>query len=126
MKRRMLGLCLLLAAVGCSGEGEKPPRAKVDLKPFEAGNVAAPETEGTDSENRPIRLSEYKGKVVLVDFWAGWCGPCRRLIPHEKEIIEKLKGKPFVVLGVSADRSREELREAEKEEGVTWRSLWDS
>src|SRR4051794_41035020 len=112
MRKILLVLSMVVAvAGGCSSGKEK---AKRDLKAYEWDNAPAPDTAGKDSEQRELRLSDYKGKVVLVDFWATWCPPCRELIPNEKELFSAYKDKPFVLLGVSGDDSDERLREFEK------------
>jgi thiol-disulfide isomerase/thioredoxin len=121
----LLGMCVL-AAAGCSGTSDEPRKEpRNSLKPYELDNIPAPETAGKDSEGRALGLSDFKGKVVLVDFWATWCPPCRELIPHEKELVGAYKDKPFVLLGVSGDDSDEKLRVFEKEEEINWRSIRD-
>jgi len=73
---------------------------------------AAPEIEGEGLDGRRLKLGDYRGKVVAVVFWASWCGPCMAQVPHERELVERLKGRPFALLGVNGDRSREEAGEA--------------
>jgi len=58
----------------------------------------------TDIEGKPVKLSDYKGKVVILDFWATWCPPCVKEIPHFNELSKKYSAKGLVVLGVSVDQ----------------------
>ena len=67
----------------------------------------------TDTSGKPITLSSYKGKYVLVDFWASWCKPCRMENPNVLAAYERFKAKNFTVLGVSLDRSRDALGESD-------------
>jgi thiol-disulfide isomerase/thioredoxin len=55
------------------------------------------------------RVSDYRGKVVVLDIWATWCPPCKAMIPHERELVKKLAGKPFALVSVSADDAKEDL-----------------
>ncbi|MCM1032063.1 MAG: TlpA family protein disulfide reductase [Oscillibacter sp.] len=59
-----------------------------------------------DAEGKMHSLSDYKGKVVLVDVWATWCGPCRQQLPHLKKLEEEMKGKDVVFIGVSVDEEK--------------------
>jgi len=69
----------------------------------EAERKRAPDFELKDAEGRVVRLSDYAGKVVLLDFWATWCVPCRDSIPWMIELSEKYKADGFAVIGVSMD-----------------------
>lgn len=83
----------------------------------------APETVGVDLDGRPIALADYRGKIVLVTFWATWCYPCMEAIPHEKELLERFGAERFAVVGVNADEDPGSAREAVAEHGVPWRSF---
>ncbi len=68
-------------------------------------NAMAPDFKLTTVDNKDIRLSDYRGKVVFLNFWATWCPPCRMELPSMEKLSEKLKGRPFVVLAVNVDES---------------------
>jgi thiol-disulfide isomerase/thioredoxin len=80
----------------------------------------APEITGEDLNGRPMKLSDYRGKVVVLDFWGDWCGPCRAMYPHERSLVKRLDGKPFALLGINSDSDPQKLKERMKEENVTW------
>ncbi len=62
-----------------------------------------PEIDGEDLDGKPMKLSESRGKVTLLVFWATWCGPCMQMVPHERALAERYAGKPFVLVGVNGD-----------------------
>jgi thiol-disulfide isomerase/thioredoxin len=104
--------------------GEVARRRLEAMRSVGVGNVA-PEIEGKDTDGKPMRLSDHRGKVVVLVFWATWCGPCMGMIPHEKELVERYKDRPFVLLGINEDTDRGKLKMAVSEHGITWRSWWD-
>ena len=86
---------------------------------------AIPELEGEDMDGRKLKLSDYRGKVVAMVFWATWCGPCMGMVPHERELVKRLEGKPFVLLGVNGDDDQELAKSVMASERMTWRSWWN-
>ena len=79
-----------------------------------------------DLDGNPISLADYRGKVVLLDFWAVWCGPCVGEIPNVKEVYEKYHDKGFEVIGVSFDENESVVREFIREKEIPWRQILDS
>lgn len=75
-------------------------------------------------KNKKISPKDYKGKVLVIDFWASWCGPCRQEIPHLKEYYEEFKGKGVEFLSVSIDAKEDAWRKAMKDEAMTWSQGW--
>ena len=74
----------------------------------------------TTLDGQRVSLDDLKGKVVLLDFWATWCGPCREALPHMKSIAKKFQGQPFVVLSVSLDQSEDTWKEFIAKNEMTW------
>jgi len=85
----------------------------------------APEISLTDLNGKPITLSSYKGRFVLVDFWASWCAPCRRENPNLVATFQKFKDKNFSILGVSVDEEKNEWLKAVQQDGLGWTQVND-
>ncbi|MGF6845753.1 peroxiredoxin [Chitinophaga sp. W3I9] len=111
------------AAGGDAAGGEEPSAVKV-------GQVA-PDFTLPDPSGKMISLSSFRGKYVLVDFWASWCGPCRQENPNVVKAYQQYKGKNFTILGVSLDKTKDKWQEAIKADGLAWNHVsdlkfWDS
>jgi thiol-disulfide isomerase/thioredoxin len=85
----------------------------------------APPMSGEDSDGKKLTLAQFKGQVVLVDFWSDAFEPCRAMYDYERGLVKRLAGKPFVLLGVNGDMDRDELKKVVAREKMTWRSIWD-
>ncbi|SEW19480.1 TlpA disulfide reductase family protein [Chitinophaga arvensicola] len=108
---------------GDAAGGEEPSAIKV-------GQVA-PDFTLPDPSGKMISLNSFRGKYVLVDFWASWCGPCRQENPNVVKAYQQYKGKNFTILGVSLDKTKDKWQEAIKQDGLAWSHVsdlkfWDS
>jgi len=80
----------------------------------------APPFAVTTLDGQRVSLDDLKGKVVLLDFWATWCGPCREALPHMRSIARNFQGQPLVILSVSLDNDDHRWREFIEKNGMTW------
>jgi len=94
-----------------------------NAKPHEGG--MAPDINMPDTSGKPFALSMLRGKYVLVDFWASWCGPCRGENPNVVKAYNTYKDKNFTVLGVSLDKEKQPWLDAIKADGLTWNHISD-
>ncbi len=78
-----------------------------------------------DPNGNSISLSSFRGKLLLLDFWASWCGPCRKENPHVVEIYEEFKDKGFDILGVSLDSNKDKWTKAIEDDGLVWNHVSD-
>jgi peroxiredoxin len=85
----------------------------------------APELSLPDVNGNEIKLSSFKGKYVLVDFWASWCVPCRKENPNVVEAYNKYKSKNFTVLGVSLDKEKDDWIKAIQKDNLSWTQVSD-
>lgn len=88
-------------------------------------NQQAPDFTLPDPSGKQLSLSSFKGKYVLVDFWASWCGPCRQENPNVVKAYLKYKGKNFTVLGVSLDKTKDAWLKAIADDGLNWSHVSD-
>lgn len=102
-------------------------RLEMDLRrssTFMTG-VEAPELKGMTPDSSTYSLSQMRGKLVLIDFWASWCGPCRRENPNVIANYQKYHEKGFDILGVSLDRDMSAWRKAIADDGLPWHHISD-
>jgi peroxiredoxin len=80
----------------------------------------APAFAVTTADGQRISMDELTGKVVLIDFWATWCAPCREALPHMREVAKKFQGQPLVVLSVSLDTDEQKWKDFVAKNEMTW------
>jgi peroxiredoxin len=116
MKRIAVVLAIVMFSLvaGCK---EKPQRV--------VSGAEAPDFVLNDISGKPVRLSDFRGKVVLLEFWATWCAPCVMAIPELNELQEKYLDEDFVMLAVSADDDIEALESFYEEYHITYPVLFD-
>ena len=104
--------------------GEKAASELFELTQLQVG-MTVPEIEGSDLDGIPFKLSDYRGKVVMLDFWGHWCPPCRAMYGHEQELTQELADQPFVLLGVNSDAKIQTAIDAVRSENLSWRHFWN-
>ena len=118
MLKRLIPLLMLATTVVLAQTNSTPPVAReTKAKPLELKFTAV---DGTEFD-----LAKWRGKVVLVDFWATWCPPCRREVPTVVNAYRKLHEKGFEIVGISLDESREQLIKFTKDNGMPWPQYFD-
>src|SRR5262245_15954130 len=111
--RRLTALCLS-AVVACAAAAPLAP------------STAAPDFTLRSLQGQNLRLGEQRGRVVLVNFWATWCGPCRQEMPHLNKLYEKYKASGFVLLGVNVDDDSAQAAGVATKLGLTFPVLPDA
>src|SRR5262245_57391994 len=114
----LLGLLAVVVVLRFMWQEPQPPEGK------RVGNLC-PEVAGFDPDDKPVKLSDYKGKVVLIDFWATWCQYCLKEQPRQVEMLStQYKDRPFAILGVVQD-SADTLRDFLKVHRLPWSNIVD-
>jgi peroxiredoxin len=105
-------LCLTLLVSGCK------PRSSVT--PSETNHPAAPPFSLTDINGQKLDLASYRGKVLLLDFWATWCAPCRTEIPHFIEMQNRYSSQGLQIIGISLDDSEKPVKKFYSEQKMNY------
>jgi S1-C subfamily serine protease/thiol-disulfide isomerase/thioredoxin len=91
---------------------------------LEVGRTAQ-NIEGDDSRGSPLQLSDYRGKAVVLFFWADWCPYCQKMYPLMRKLIKDYEGQPLVILGVNCDQAVSRLQMLEDRKSVTWKNFYN-
>jgi thiol-disulfide isomerase/thioredoxin len=112
------------ALIGQITLGQEAEQELFELQNLRIGKMA-PDIEGKDLEGATFKLSDYRGRVTALIFWASWCGPCIEMVPDERRLVDRLKNQPFVLIGMNGDPKLSDAKRAVAKESMVWRSFWD-
>jgi peroxiredoxin len=104
---------------------ERQRIARYVVHPELARALMAPAFSVTTTEGQQISMDDLQGKVVLLDFWATWCAPCREALPHMRNVAKKFQGQPLVILSVSLDSDEGKWKEFIGKNEMTWPQYCD-
>jgi peroxiredoxin len=107
--------------------GQLGPLANIEefkLAHLSVGGVA-PEITGKDVFGKPLKLSDFRGKIVLLDFWGDWCVACRTLYSFNRSLHQKMEGRQFALVGVNSDTNRDLTRRIMKIQQIQWSNFWN-
>lgn len=111
-------ILVLLVLVGCNSKPAEKIAAASDQSATATASAAAPAFNLPSTTGSKINLSDFNGKVVLLDFWATWCPPCRMSTPALVQLNKKYQGKNFAIIGISLDDNKEPVIPFIKKEKV--------
>jgi len=94
-------------------------------RPDTSIGAQAPEIAAKDLDGVAFQLSDYRGKVVLLDFWGDWCPRCQAMYPHGRSLAERYADAPFAIVGVNGDPDQKQLAAVRAAQEISWRSFWD-
>ncbi|MBP1618440.1 MAG: Thiol-disulfide oxidoreductase resA [Bacteroidetes bacterium] len=114
----------LSSSLKSTTEGKEFAEKIASLKAVGVGAIA-PDFTQNDTKGNPVKLSSFRGKYILVDFWASWCGPCRRENPAVLEAYNQFKDKNFTILGVSLDNAQANWEKAIEADKLAWTQVSD-
>jgi peroxiredoxin len=124
-------VCALAGCAGTGGEGSGQNASDARYVPGDGSHKLikdrqpVPPIQGTTVDGRPLRLADYKGKVIVVNFWASWCSPCRAEAPTLQKVYEETKASGVQFVGVDVKDARENAQAFTRTYKITYPSLFD-
>ena len=115
----------IVAGIKKSWDQQLTQMANEQGQPSQLVGKQAPELTLPDVDGKPVSISSFRGKYLLVDFWASWCGPCRMENPNVVAAYAKFKNKNFAILGVSLDKDKEHWVDAIRQDRLEWTHISD-
>jgi thiol-disulfide isomerase/thioredoxin len=104
--------------------GQEAEQELFELQNLRIGKMA-PDIEAKDLDGASFKLTDYRGRVTVLAFWASWCGPCMAMVPDERKLVDRMKNQSFVLIGVNGDPKLDDAKRAVAKESMVWRSFWN-